>query len=236
MKMRILCLALMLSATVLSAAGAAVFTGSLTSQNGGILCTPYWETVTMGWTVTQLDNLLWRYNYDLTVSENAVQPKNISHMLIETSLGFTEGDIISTNWKGTNPSADDIEVQQWTDQQGNPDIPAPLYGIKFNTVSALPANSTGTHWLVQFDTTRAPVWGDFYAKDGKADGANITAWNAGFLLADPTDAPANGSINNKILRPDTSENLVAVPEMNASALASLAGVLPLLGAAWRRRR
>jgi hypothetical protein len=219
-----------------ASASSYVFTGSLTSANGGIVATPSWETVSLGWTVTQLVNQTWRYNYDLFVSQGATQQKNISHMLVEASLGFTECDILTTNWVSCTPKATDIEVQQWTDQQGNPSIPGPLYGIKFNTVTPLPGSSTGTHWLVQFDTTRAPVWGDFYAKDGKTSGTDITAWNAGFLLVDPTDGPANGSISNKLLRPDSTETLPSVPEFSAPMLASLAGLIPLLGAALRRRK
>jgi len=80
-----------------------------------------------------------------------------------------------------------------------------------------------TEW--SFYSWRAPTWGDFYAKDGEAGGLGLNAaWNAGYLLDDPVTAPANGSISDKILRPDTQ---TAIPEPTTLGLLSigLAGVV-----------
>ena len=34
--------------------------------------------------------------------------------------------------------------------------------------------------VISFDSTRAPIWGDFYAKDGVTDGVENAAWNIGY--------------------------------------------------------
>ena len=68
---------------------------------------------------------------------------------------------------------------------------------------------TSTATLV---TDRAPVWGDFYAKDGGGNAEDaVAAWNTGFLDADPLDLPADGSINNHVLVPDTYTTPVPEP-------------------------
>ena len=65
----------------------------------------------------------------------------------------------------------------------------------------------------------------------RAGGSDNSAWNTGFLDADPLDLPANGSINNHVLVPDTYTTPVPEP-----------GTLLLVGTglasagAWSRKR
>ena len=51
---------------------------------------------------------------------------------------------------------------------GNPNLPANLYGVKADTGTdpntQPPGVAGGTY---TFSSTQAPVWGDFYMKDGK---------------------------------------------------------------------
>ena len=77
-----------------------------------------------------------------------------------------------------------------------------------------------------FDSSRVPVWGDFYGKGGP----DSFAYNAGFLVADPILPAANGSILNHILRPDT---LTQVPEVGATV--ALLGIGALAMGLSRRR-
>ena len=69
-----------------------------------------------------------------------------------------------------------------------------------------------------------PVWGDFYAKDGKVQGVTNTLWNAGFTNpdTDPSDAPSDGTADSHVLVPDTT-----IPEPASAALlgVGLAGLL-----------
>ena len=83
-----------------------------------------------------------------------------------------------------------------------------LFGIKAEGFSE------DTSWVFSFYTARSPVWGDFFAKDGSVGGS---AWNAGFLLDDPLVAPADGSVQNHILVPDTT----IIPAPGAFLLASI---------------
>ena len=79
---------------------------------------------------------------------------------------------------------------------------------------------------------RHPVWGDFYAKDGKTDSVTNAIWNLG-LTADDTDPdypPSSGSICNHILVPDG-----ALPEPGTASLA-LVSLGACAWAAVRRRR
>jgi len=87
-------------------------------------------------------------------------------------------------------------------------MPETMLGIKFDNES-----QPELSWSISFTTTRAPVWGGFYAKDGKTSQVDVTAWNAGFGSPDPdpTVDPRNGSVDNHILRPDTGHTLVPEP-------------------------
>lgn len=99
---------------------------------------------------------------------------------------------------------------------GNPGKPSDLYGVKFTRDQDV--DST----VVQFTTTQAPVWGDFYAKDGGgvSTGA-VYAYNIGFGT-DPGDGVTN--FTNWIARPDGDggTTIIEVPEPGSLALMSLA--------------
>jgi hypothetical protein len=79
------------------------------------------------------------------------------------------------------------------------------------TGNAKEGRDDGTDWTATLVTARAPVWGDFYIKDGKTGGIDNSAWNTGFLDADPLDLPADRSINNHVLVPDTYTTPVPEP-------------------------
>jgi len=80
-------------------------------------------------------------------------------------------------------------------------MPNPIFGIKFE-----PGSSKNE---VKFTTARAPIWGDFYAKDGTDDHGSIdvTAWNQG-LETDLGLGPPDGTLifTNWIATPDTKTN------------------------------
>jgi hypothetical protein len=191
------------------------YTGNLSGDGAGIIASDGWDSpeTVFAWIVKEVDSqgglTLWEYDYTFTVPT-----KNISHIIIEVSPDVP---------KGTDPSITGITVLSGSSSGGvdsygpggsNPDMPGTMQGIKFDGAET-------TTLSFSFKTTRAPVWGDFYAKDGTDQGGTIdvTAWNAGFTDTDPTEPPDNNSLNFHILRPDTRQTSVPEP-----------GTLMLLGA------
>jgi hypothetical protein len=163
MKHKLLCMLAVLS-LAFAAVGAGAYTGSLSSTASEMDGTGFWidEGSTIAWTVTPMAGY-WNYDYTLTVPR-----AEISHFIIEVSENFTsndfwdvqvmQGGVSSTelNWFTAPPVGD-------PDQQPNPFLPADIYGIKFDGTS-------GTTLQVNFNSSRMPTWGDFYAKCGNAGG------------------------------------------------------------------
>lgn len=227
-------LAVVAACLLASAAPAATFTGGLqyippasvdddlTVNAGGSFWPSYIQSI--GWTITDEEPtgaFAWKYTYTWKITNPDPEGKlqgGLSHLIIEVSNGFTAADIYGLT--GASVSGD---IGPQLIGSGNPGMPADMEsGIRFTPLTT-PAYAM--EW--SFWSTRAPVWGDFYAKDG---GANYS-WNTGFLTADPTDAPANGTVSAHILRPDTETTVV--PEWGSLALGALA--LPSI-VAWRRAR
>ena len=97
---------------------------------------------------------------------------------------------------------------------GNPGFPAgeTIFGIKFDL--------NGDQRTVTFDSTRQPMWGDFYAKGGSSSFAynadvGVGVANVNDYNAVPIDA-LGGSLS-KVLVPDT------IPEPTSMMLLAIAG-------------
>ena len=199
------------------------YIGELTVTGGGLDGTGFWITdngetewfpAELSWEVTQ-DGSLWNYSYTLEVYR-----ADVSHFIIETSSSFGSGNLFDAVYPGS-----EIEIQTHTSANGNPYIPGDVYGAKFDIGDEGVAEPDYTTITVSFDSDRDPIWGDFYAKCGAVGGTQNTVWNEGFLVADPLDAPADGTVLNHVLVPDT------IPEPATLVLLGL-GSLALL----RRRK
>lgn len=191
------------------------YSGGLSSNSGGIHLEGSWGPVNLNWNVTQNSQGTWDYLYNLNCGGRA-----ISHFVLETSTSFTSQNI----WLANGP----VTIGLWTSQQGNPQLPEPVHGIKFSATGQ-------TALTYSFTSDRAPVWGDFYTRDG----SGYYAWNGGFAHpdTDPLALPANGSVGNHVLVPDTvshhDTNSVPEPGSIALGLCALGG---MLGGVVRRRR
>lgn len=167
-------------------ASALSFSGSLTSPSG-VDATGYWadQGFRIEWMIQDQPDGSWYYEYWLTdAAGNPWETAAVSHFTLEISP-----DATATDFWGT----DGLE-----------------FGSFDGLESAMKLDYGATHY--SFYSNRAPVWGDFYAKDGVAGGLGWNeAYNAGFGDPDPMDMPTDGSIGNKILRPDTSTTVVPEP-------------------------
>jgi hypothetical protein len=193
------------------------FTGSLSTPSG-IIATVPWSTEGMivNWHVYQNADLTWQYEYTFRNYAGSAPSKAISHYILEISPNAYREDF----WGGSGSLSIDTYSSA---NPSNPGMPSSMYGLKID--------AGGSPDFFYFTSTRGPVWGDFYMKDGKQNQSDIYAYNAGFGTADPLDAPSNGSIGNKILRPDTYSNVIPEP----STLLLFGSALALAGG-WRKFR
>ncbi len=181
------------------------YVGSLSTDAGTIVAGDGWNYpgTSIAWEVTVGSSSV-HYKYTFTVPTEP-QAKDISHLILEvTKVADVIGpfDVYNTrDFRGFESGQADLPVQsqqyyEWTDGNSNPDMPdAGLFGIKFNQIT------DATEWVIEFDSDRLPMWGDFYAKDGQSGGIWATAWNSQFGLAVDADYWATDVVG-KLLVPD----------------------------------
>jgi hypothetical protein len=156
-----------------------------------------WDGASIEWGIQQNADNSWHYEYNVSV------PKyDISHIIIEVTPNATLEDFYNFNG-----SFNEAEIG-WMQNPGSPNLPENIYGIKFESIE------DNTNWYMSFDSNRSPVWGDFYAKDGKPGGE---MWNVGFTNNDIDNS------SNHIMRPN-GDAAVPEPASSAMVLIGLAGI------------
>ncbi len=175
---------------------ASAYAGWLTSAEME-LSVPFFMLLT--WEVTENPDHTWHYLYAFEIED-----REPLFFILETSGDFTYDDILSVG----GDAADLLIGWHSASAPGHPFLPEDFYGIRFDFWATGPVGD------MEFDSARAPTWGDFYAKDGTYQSVWITAVNAGFTApdSDPDLPPQDDPIENHILVP----GMVPAPDEPAS--------------------
>jgi hypothetical protein len=241
--------ALALSATpawalpIWGSSGLGELTGSRNSgTDGGVYATKSWANggFNISWDISFDDDTdLWTYQYHVTVPR-----KEVSHWLLEVTQDSDSVLIDGSSSEAVAPTT----YTSTSNGNSNPLLPNPIYGVKFDY-----GDLDEVYTLV---TDRAPVYGVFYAKDGKDGGQDVVAWSTALSSADYKTnesltatsfivRPNGKHVNDPDPDPDPdpnpdpdgnpTPNPQAVPEPMSAGL-SMISALALAVGTWRRRR
>ncbi len=160
------------------------YTGSVYGPDNGLYGTDGWANASFSWNITPLNG---HFIYEYTFTDDQAPMKRLSHLILQVSPEFSAENIFSSNLAFEGPT-------YYSDANpSNPGMPDELWGIKFNI-----PEGEGTVITITFESDKAPVWGNFYAKDGVynppgtqgGNGIQVYAWSGteagfGFNVAVP---------------------------------------------------
>jgi len=230
-------------------------TGGRDSAGNGVSATHDWDDggFSIRWDISENQDGTYHYTYWFggSVGEDSEEDeggegaleKGLSHWNLQVSDGVGSdafsGFLEQYVHDGSEIGYDDTfvpDLATHTASHGNPGMPADLYGLKWDTPDVeieIEGDDESTFETLdareahfEFDSTQAPVWGNFYANSGGGHDEDkaVFAHNDGFLsmpTASTTDFTA------WIPRPD-GDLPVAVPVPAAAPLGI--ALLALIGA------
>jgi hypothetical protein len=187
-------------------AALSTITGSLsTSSNeglisGGITWSEDKEGLTVFWEVSRLEDYTWHYQYTFTNGNGNLSKMDVGYFIISVSNDLTLSDVF--NFSG---DVESYELKTFGSGPSAPGFPEDqaIWGLKIELKSE--------QLTAEFSSNRAPMWGDFYAKDGGNPKNYAYNRDLGVKVSNPHDcqnAPIDEYGNSlfKVLVPD------AVPE------------------------
>ena len=203
---KILLISVMLVFSMVGYGWATSYSGSIT-VNDGLYGTDGWSDAMLSWEVN-LTGSLWTYVYTFDVDE-----KGISHVINEVSADDpltdeNEAFSLSNIYAGTTPDGTIDTYDSTGPGNSNPGMTDPVFGIKWD-IDDSEGDVLSFEWTIVTD--RAPMWGDFYAKDGvynvqEEPTIDVYAYNTGFG-SDTNAVIGNGNANDGnlawVLVPDT---------------------------------
>jgi hypothetical protein len=164
------------------------------------------------WTISQNLDLTWHYKYEFSKANGDSLDKLTSHIIISLSDDIEESDLFNFG----------SDVQGWNFGTFGPAPGSPGFPTG-ESISGVKIDLWNDQTVVEFDSNRQPMWGDFYTKDGVSQGLWNYAYNTdlGVIVANPDDymgTPVDAFNNelHKILVPDT-----IIPEPATICLLSL---------------
>lgn len=192
------------SFVLVSNSWASTYTGSLSLSDGTLIFGGGWSDAVFSWTVDDQTNPgYWTYDYHWTTTTN-----DLSHIDIEVSENFdVNTDLIS--WNSSDPLASMSGPQTFVEKYGS------IYGIKWEL------DMDTSDFNLSLISTRMPMWGDIYAKDG--DGGDVYAKNLKFGI-DTADPIGSGNNGGWALVPDTAVPIPGAVWLLGSGLIGIVGI------------
>jgi hypothetical protein len=137
----------------------------------------------------------WEYEYTVsTFAGTSTSNRKLSHLWLEVTDGATAEEFALTN------ATIDDGPKSHSGGPADTGFPGTMYGIKIG-------GNDEVSYTFTIRTLRAPVWGDWYAKDGEG----TWAYNTGFNAADPLTNALTVVEADHVVRPNGRDIPASAP-------------------------